>query len=619
MNIPTMNPVQLAMTDTATSANKPSPQQRRSFKIHPSIIRTIIHEQAGSLEKAMAELVMNSVDAGATRIDIYMNQSARTFRVVDNGRGFQSLGEIEDFFETWGKPHDEEDTPKFGRFRIGRGQIMSYAATHWRSGNFGMDVDLQGQNLEFGYQLNVFPENQAGCTIEGKFYKHTNVPWPSTRATYWPELKLMVRYVTVPVHLHLEKDGEDIDSECITAGTSRWSDETEAAYFKFKPDQPELYVYNQGIFVTSFEGSKFGCGGVINSKLPLPVNLARNAIIENGNPVWKSIVDTYSRYFSIQITKSKTLTEVQCKKLLHDLIYSDQPISEQSTLDARQLACIPDLNGQLQPLFKFIHCSRFTVFDGKHHGIAERVIREDLAWVVTGKLLHWLGCTRDDSPEHIESVIQHLQRRMGFKHHAGSGLMEHLPFARLIRQLNDTASRLKDDQLTDVELMTLKCLRSANYSVHRMVFGWGSVERVRRIVAGVSDTADGWTDGLTYIAINRKHLQLQEGNLSSCLYYGYPATGFQFSMMVNILIHEYCHLDTSVGEHQHDFEFYQRFHSHATNSRVQLIINDMAKEYLRGMHKIGKRPGGLELRSLKQYAAVIEKFPMRSRKPRTEP
>lgn len=611
--------MQLAMTATATSKNEQSPQQRRSFKIHPSIIRTLIHEQAGSLEKAMAELVMNSVDAGATRIDIFMNQSARTFRVVDNGRGFQSLGDIEEFFETWGKPHDEENTPKFGRFRIGRGQIMSYAATQWRSGNFGMNVDLHGQNMEFGYQLNVFPENHAGCTIEGQFYKHTSVPWPLSRATYWPELKLMIRYVSVPVHLHLERDGVNTESECITAGDSRWSEETEAAYFKFKPEQQELHVYNQGIFVTSFEGYKFGCGGVINSKVPLPVNLARNAIIENGNPGWKSIIDTYSRYFSIQITKNKTLTEVQCKKLLHDLIYSDQPISEQSIQDARQLACIPDLNGQLQPLFKFIHNSRFTVFDRKHHGIAERVIREDLAWVVTGKLLDWLGCTREDSPDHIESVIQHLQRRMGYKHHAGSGYMEHLPFAKLVRQLNDTASRLKDDQLTDVELMTLKCLRSANYSVHRMVFGWGSVDRTRRIVAGVSDTADGWTDGLTYISINRKHLQLQEGNLTSCLYYGYPATGFQFSMMVNILIHEYCHLDASVGEHQHDFDFYQRFHSHATNSRVQLIINDMAKEYLRGMYKIGKRPGGLELRSLKQYAAVIEKFPMRTRKPRAEP
>lgn len=112
----------------------PTGAQRRAFKIHSSIIKTLIHEQSGSLPKAVAELVMNSIDAGATRIDLTVDATG-AFEFVDDGKGFQSRDEIEQFFETFGTPHVNGDA-LYGRFRCGRGQIMSYASTVWRSGQF---------------------------------------------------------------------------------------------------------------------------------------------------------------------------------------------------------------------------------------------------------------------------------------------------------------------------------------------------------------------------------------------------------------------------------------------------------------------------------------------------
>lgn len=140
-------------------------QEKRSFCVHPAIIKTLINEQSGSLIKAITELVMNAIDAGATRIDISISESGE-FSISDNGKGFINRFEIEQFFETFGTPHSESDA-KFGKFRIGRGQIMSFAKTVWRSGNFRMEVDLDSENDFFGYKLTEEPTTQIGCHIAG--------------------------------------------------------------------------------------------------------------------------------------------------------------------------------------------------------------------------------------------------------------------------------------------------------------------------------------------------------------------------------------------------------------------------------------------------------------------
>ncbi|HHQ2716965.1 TPA: hypothetical protein ACSPMB_002848, partial [Pseudomonas aeruginosa] len=57
--------------------------ERRQFTIHPAVIKTLINEQAGSLSKAFAELVMNAVDAGATSVCIAADPKEGTFQISD--------------------------------------------------------------------------------------------------------------------------------------------------------------------------------------------------------------------------------------------------------------------------------------------------------------------------------------------------------------------------------------------------------------------------------------------------------------------------------------------------------------------------------------------------------
>lgn len=146
----------------------------KSFSLHPSILYSIINEQAGDPVKAMTELVMNSMDAGAT--EIHFDFSATDFSIRDNGVGFKNAEEVESFFGTFGTPHEHNDR-KYGKFRLGRGQVFSLASTEWRSGHFGMNVDLAGKTKTdiLGYELLKHDDFQDGCVITGKFYSPLNI------------------------------------------------------------------------------------------------------------------------------------------------------------------------------------------------------------------------------------------------------------------------------------------------------------------------------------------------------------------------------------------------------------------------------------------------------------
>lgn len=145
--------------------------ERRSFGIHPAILLTLMREQAGSVEKALAELVMNSVDARSTRIDITTSDTG--FSIADDGKGFTSIDQLETFFDMFGTPHEAGDA-YYGRFRVGRGQIMSYAKTTWRSGPFEMRVDIDPSAKDIGYDLVVHKAIAPGCRVDGEFIEsHT--------------------------------------------------------------------------------------------------------------------------------------------------------------------------------------------------------------------------------------------------------------------------------------------------------------------------------------------------------------------------------------------------------------------------------------------------------------
>ena len=127
--------------------------QTVAFQMHPDLLRSVIRKQAGSLDKAILEAVMNSIDAGSSSVNIQL----LTDKVIitDDGRGFRDAQEIQDFFATFGTPHKEGDAT-YGKFRMGRGQMFAFGKNTWRTGTFQMDVDV---DVHLGFDLQ---ENQIG-------------------------------------------------------------------------------------------------------------------------------------------------------------------------------------------------------------------------------------------------------------------------------------------------------------------------------------------------------------------------------------------------------------------------------------------------------------------------
>jgi hypothetical protein len=120
-------------------------KEKRQLSVHPAIIFDLIKGQAGSLGKAVLECVMNSVDSGSTRVTVDITN--RGVNIQDDGRGFQSRKEIEDWFEVFGFPHEEGDGRIYGKFGIGRGQLWSFCSTIWRTNTFEMSVDIKKSGL----------------------------------------------------------------------------------------------------------------------------------------------------------------------------------------------------------------------------------------------------------------------------------------------------------------------------------------------------------------------------------------------------------------------------------------------------------------------------------------
>lgn len=154
------------------------------------ILWSIIKSQAGTLGKAVLELVMNSIDAGASTVSVDLSGSRLV--VSDDGKGFQSREEIENWFETFGTPHEKGDA-RYGRFRMGRGQVMAFTRNRWRSGTFSMFVDIRDLGLE--YELTTESKPHKGCRIEGDLYEKLS---PSEVIRVTDNLRELCKYAPIP-------------------------------------------------------------------------------------------------------------------------------------------------------------------------------------------------------------------------------------------------------------------------------------------------------------------------------------------------------------------------------------------------------------------------------------
>ena len=257
--------------------------ERRSFKMHDNLLVSVIKKQAGSLWKAVSEGVMNSIDAKATEIRISLTGFSLVMR--DNGDGFVSKEDIEQFFETFGQPHEAHEQKTFGTFRMGRGQLFAFGRNIWRSNTFRMEVDIEKEGLDYSLTCNL--SEQPGCEVMVHFYSPMSA---QTLRTVVDDIATAVQYVSIPVYVN--------DTQVNTPpNTIKWTHETAEADILVQPNVYTWRVYNQGVLAVTL-ADKLPGGGVVVSKVPVQLNFARNELMDSC-PVWqrlhKTLVATVER------------------------------------------------------------------------------------------------------------------------------------------------------------------------------------------------------------------------------------------------------------------------------------------------------------------------------------
>lgn len=110
---------------------------RHPFELDLEIIHHIIYSQAGSVAKALIELIMNSVDAGAGAV--ILDITPEGFTCCDDGHGFASHDDVKRYFGRFGTPTAKAMPPMVAFvWAVARlwhmpGPSGAHSAGRWRS------------------------------------------------------------------------------------------------------------------------------------------------------------------------------------------------------------------------------------------------------------------------------------------------------------------------------------------------------------------------------------------------------------------------------------------------------------------------------------------------------
>lgn len=502
---------------------------REEFTMDPGLLVSVIKSQAGTLTKALLEGIMNSLDAGAPRVDVTLTTTG--FVIEDTGRGFTSEEEIRSWFGRFGTPHKEGDAT-YGRFRMGRGQMMSYAATVWKSNDFCMTVDIEKNGLT--YDLSRLEEPFKGCRIEGTLYKVLQ-DWKLNETL--TELRKFVAYTPKPVYVNGELYG------ATPARLKTWTHEDENAYYKVVPGTEEMLVYNQGVFVESMGTWRTGGGGVVVSKKALQVNFARNAVQEDDCPVWAGIKQVLQKCVLDKLSSAKNLSEGERKYLARRCAGSR---GEQLEL-LLKAKVLTDPSGKHLPLQSLRGYSRFAYVE-EGGALACSLHGVDRTFVVTEKLLTRFGY------HDVEEFVDQMRRIPGLIAYG----VEILHPKDIHKSGLGGIETLKLDALSAKQAAAFAALKWLNERIAQQLMNAGRVDAPRELLLGrhKKNTFVAWTDGKTYITANRGFLKMFDKGLNGVL---------EWAMT---LVHEYTHDTDDSESHAHGEVFYQKFHDTVFSSSV---------------------------------------------------
>ncbi|WP_236077343.1 ATP-binding protein [Paraburkholderia domus] len=550
------------------------------------MIHHILYSQAGSIGKALIELIMNCGDAAARQVVLTITNDG--FSCTDDGNGFASRKDVVKYFGRFGTPHQEGDV-RWGRFRLGRGQIMPHASTVWKSRRWKMTVDVNGTG--YGYDLDVLRAGEMlkGCEIKGTWYERlSDVELMSTIQ----EVRDLVRYMPLAVLLN----GQTITRN---PATEKWDFEDEFAYYRAK-SEGAVSIYNQGVLVRHDASQLWGAGGVIVSKRAISLNVSRTEILRKTCPVWKPIARQFAKMAEEVSARlgSHRKTEARREKAANDLLGGAEKIAEVFTRE-EVITLLPGKR-------------HFSMFDFFHkHGARVSVVTDDfdvpkgealaqsgIATIVHPQTLARFGChSPEDFRDTMQRVVANVRDAAG-RDDQDRWLLSYigrtpelLPFETLRDEFVERSEIVSEKDVLDKE--TRRAWTALRWCLEKYVRicasgSLGEDGRLHRkggrvhVLLGRSNVNEAWTDGLTYIAISMDVVRGLKANAVT-------TAAYIFGLLDHEIAHEGDSLDCG-----HDEAFYQRYHdiSLLGAPERQRLLHVWLMKYTRSMEMEGRRPRG---------------------------
>jgi len=475
------------------------------------------------------------MDAGASKLDIKL--SMEDFSVTDNGSGFASIEVFDQFFGTFGFDHSMLERT-YGRFGIGRGQVMALAKTSWRTADFSADVDIESE----GYGYTITPNLSAikGLSVTGTFYK------PMGEVGLYRTINqftTLARYVPIPITIN-----DTLINEVIS---DKWDVETKEAFIRANRSGV-LDVYSQGILVERIHSHRFGCGGVVVTKrgFALQQNMARAQLITASCPVWDSIevvINRLARKIALEDKDRKVETDSTRAVDAAKLMAGNTIDADNELLDSKLFTLTDGKHVNASSIY---HRRIWTVGEDRTKA-SEDVHRSGAAAVLSIRTLERFGVST------VHDLLNRLKNR-AWKHQIDKNTFGEI---QAIESVNDVPG-YSDPEYRIVSVSDLTKLQKIALSVTQYLAGYVGralrVRRSRKIIPGMSESAQAWTDGVDYIAIDVDELHEAQKSLSG------------WTRMAHLLVHEYLHEGPSNLSHAHSMEFYEQFHEIILDPKIDL-------------------------------------------------
>ena len=504
--------------------------ERHEFEVSRSIIRHLIERQAGSVEKAILETVMNALDARAQRIEIDFTDDDRII-ISDNGRGFQSRQSITKHFGVFGFSHETDEERSYqrtvGKFGLGRGQLMSFAATRWETNQFEMKVDIRESDLVF--ELLEHPEPLVkGCRITADLYE------PLTRlerAASIDEIKRQVRYAPIDVIIDGRRVNRDLES-------TDWTERTGKLCFKLGSSARKgVEVYNAGIYVCTYPHHLLGTSGVLvsHSGHTFELNTARNDLLMARCALWNEAKTMLDRHAAADRKKGR-LVDADRMAILRQIEWG-----EASAEDHLDTPLFKTVNGRhMSPRQLMQHSAGVvTVAPTANSLKAEFVHRAKEAAVLAPEMVEWMNAR--DGSELTGRLVKHFSLKDG----ARTLDFKPVDYKTLERLEADRAAKIRRKDWTLTEQAAMHALDQMSRSLSQRM----EPHRRKRTVTLGSYRFLACTDGKRWIMFGQEYLhrEIDRGPDG-------------WDNLLSTMVHEYSHDEPDERDHTHGPEFYDHFH-----------------------------------------------------------